>query len=111
MSNNIFHCKYRNCHHYSSNFNRLLNHVWDRQKNYLSFNYACGVSSRTSTYTNLQSYMTHVKSKHKWFYEKHVKVLEFNERNNFESNWNEEVQVIISNETNDVTMMFLQYLI
>ena len=65
--------------------------------------------------------MTHVKSKHKWFYGKLVKVPEFNERNNFESNWNEEVQIIISNETNDlnlsgsnsslVTMVFLQYLI
>lgn len=104
MSNNIFHCKYRNCRHYSSRFNHLLNHVWDRHKNYLNFRYACGISSCSSAYTNLQSYKRHVKSKHKWFYEKHVNVSEFNERNNFESNGNEEVQGVISDETNDMNL-------
>ena len=82
----------------------MLNHVWDRHKNYLNFRYAYGISSRSSAYTNLQSYKRHVKSNHKWFYEKHVKVSEFNERNNFESNANEEVQGVISDETNDMKL-------
>ena len=69
MSNNIFHCNYRNCQHYSSSFNRLLTHVWDRHKKCLSFNYVCGISIRTSTYTNQQNYERNVKSKHKWLYD------------------------------------------
>ena len=104
MSNNIFHCKYRNCHHYLSSFNRLLNHAWDRHKNCLNFNCVYGISSCTSTYTNPQSHQRYLKLKLKWFYEKHVKASEFNERNNFESNGNEEVQGVFSDETNDMNL-------
>ena len=73
MSNKVFHCKNKNCQHYPVSFNRLLSHIWDRDKNNLNFKYVCKISNCTSSFTNQQSFRRHAKSKHKWFFEQHMK--------------------------------------
>ena len=85
MSNNVFHCRYRNCQYYSVSFNRLLNHIWDRHKNDLNFKYVCGISNCTSSYANQQSFRRHAKSKHKRFFEQHMKF--FNSKTNDNTNF------------------------
>ena len=68
----MFQCRYEKCPYQSISFNRLWSYIWDRHKN-LSFRHICGISNCTSGYTNLQSFRRHVKCKHKWFFEQHMK--------------------------------------
>ena len=55
------------------NFNRLLNHTWEKHSLDTGFSYLCDISSCTSKYTNIQSYRRHIKAKHSWFFERYVK--------------------------------------
>ena len=68
-----FHSKIVECDYASNNFNRYLNHTWDKHSLNVGFSYKCDVSDCTSQYKNVQSFWRHLKTKDCWFYEKYVK--------------------------------------
>ena len=68
-----FHCKIVECDYASTNFNRYLNHTWDKHSLNIGFSYKCDVSGCTSQCKNVQSLRIHLKAKHYWFYENYVK--------------------------------------
>ena len=69
----IFHCKVEPCQYISQNFNKTLNHTWDKHGLRPGFFYKCEISDCTRRYTNIQSFRRHVKEKHVWFYDKHLR--------------------------------------
>ena len=54
-------------------FARVLIHSWDKHQLDRNFKYICGISSCASSYTNLQSLHRHAKTRHFWFFDKHMK--------------------------------------
>ena len=71
-----FSCKF--CDFTTLNFNKLLNHIWDKHSIDTGFSYLCDISSCTNKYTNIQSYRRHIKAKHNWFFERYLKRYENN---------------------------------
>ena len=69
----IFDCKAEPCQYISQNFNKTLNHTWDKYCLRPRFFYRCEISDCTRRYTNIQSFRRHVKEKHAWFYDKHLR--------------------------------------
>ena len=68
-----FHSKIVESDYASNNFNRYLNHTWDKHSLNIGFSYKCDVSDCASQYKNVQSFQRHLKTKDYWFYEKYVK--------------------------------------
>ena len=71
-----FSCKF--CDFTTLNFNRLLDHTWDKHSLGIGFSYLCDISSCPNKYTNIQSYRRNIKAKHSWFFERCVKRYENN---------------------------------
>ena len=69
----VFPCKVESCQSISQNFNKTLNHTWDKHGLRPGFFYKCEISDCTRRYTNIQSFRRHVKEKHVWFYDKHLR--------------------------------------
>ena len=66
----MFHCKVEGPVQYiSQNFNK----TWDKHGLRPGFFYRCEISDCTRRYTNIQSFRRHVKEKHVWFYDKHLR--------------------------------------
>ena len=68
-----FKCRNLGCPYESVSFNKILAHTWDKHSLDHNFSFKCEISSCTKRYTNLQSFRRHVKSKHCWFFEQHMK--------------------------------------
>ena len=68
-----FKCRNLGCLYGSVSFNKILSHTWDKHSLAQNFSFKCEISSCTNRYTNLQSFRRHVKSKHCWFFEQHMK--------------------------------------
>ena len=77
-----FLCKRENCGYSSTNFSRLLNHVWDKHSLESGFMYVCGISACQSSYLNLQSFRRHVSKKHARFFNKFMKIYNKNDQSN-----------------------------
>ena len=69
----VLSCRYGQCDYQSTQFARVLTHTWNKYRLDGNFKYIYGISSCTSSYTNLQSFRRHAKAKHSWFLEKHMK--------------------------------------
>ena len=67
-----FACRFKDCNYTTSNFNRLMNHCWDKHSLDQGFAYKYDVSSCSSKFTNIQILRRHLKSKHLWFLEKYL---------------------------------------
>ena len=91
-----FACKFKDCNYTTSNFNRLLNHCWDKHSLDPSFAYKCDVSSCTSKFINIQSFRRHLKSKHLWFSEKYLQRYVRVENENVDLDENSENETVIS---------------
>ena len=68
-----FRCKFVQCTYESASFNKVLSHIWDKHGLSPNFSFKCEISCCTRAYSNLQSYRRHVKAKHTWFFEQHMK--------------------------------------
>ena len=69
----LFHCKVEPCQYISQNVKKNLNHTWDKHGLRPGFFYRCEISDCIRRYTNIQSFRRHVKAKHVWFYDKHLR--------------------------------------
>ena len=88
--------RFKDCNYTTSNFNRLLNHCWDKHSLDPGFAYKCDVSSCTSKFTNIQSLRRHLKSKHLWFHEKYLQRYGRVENENVDLDENSENENVIS---------------
>ena len=68
-----FTCRFKDRNYTTSNFNRLMNHCWDKHSLDQGFAYKYDVSSCSSKSTNIQILRRHLKSKHLWFHEKYLR--------------------------------------
>ena len=66
-----FACSYNPCIFQSRSFRRYIIHTWDKHSLSTNFLHECQVSECTKKYTNQQSFIRHLKLKHKWFYDIH----------------------------------------
>ena len=77
MQNNrrrqIFPCRSEQCQYSSRDFNKTLNHVWDKNGLMAGFSHECGISDCTKKYRNIQSYRRHVRDRHTWFYDLYIR--------------------------------------
>ena len=69
----IFYCKIQPCQYISQNFNKALNHTWDKHGLRPGFFYRCEISDCTRRHTTIQSFRRYVKEKHVWFYDKYLR--------------------------------------
>ena len=69
----LFPCQNEQCQYTFTEFNKTLNHVWDKHGLTAGFSYQCGVADCTRKFTNIQSYRRHARDKHTWFYNTHLK--------------------------------------
>lgn len=69
-----FPCRKENCGYSSTNFNRLLSHIWDKHSLDSGFTHVCGISSCQSFFSNLQSFRRNVSKKHSCFFNNNMKV-------------------------------------
>ena len=69
----LFSCQKEQCQYTSTEFNKTLNHVWDKHGLTARFLYQCGVAGCTRKFTNIQSYRKHARDKLTWFYNTHLK--------------------------------------
>ena len=87
MQNNrrrqIFPCRSEQCQYSSRDFNKTLNHVWDKHGLMAGFSYACGIFDCTKKYRNIQSYRRHVRDRHTWFYDLYIRHYD---KNNLDQN-------------------------
>ena len=67
-----FACRFNNCNYTTSNFNRLLNHSWNKHSLDPGFALKCDVSSFTKKFANIQSLRRYLESKLFWFHEKYL---------------------------------------
>ena len=81
MSERFF-CKKENYEYSSTNFSRLLNHVWDKHGLESGFICVCGISGCQSSYSNLQSFRRHVSKQHAWFFDTFFKIYYKNDQSN-----------------------------
>ena len=81
MSERFF-CKKENYEYSSTNFSRLLNHVWDKHGLESGFMCVCGISGCQSSYSNLQSFRRHVSKQHAWFFDTFFKIYYKNDQSN-----------------------------
>ena len=69
--NRSFLCQFPPCCYQSFSYKRFLRHTWDKHSLEIGFKYCCSISSCPKTYSNAQSFRRHLKSAHRWFYDKH----------------------------------------
>ena len=68
-----FPCKYTNCIYQTKDFNRFLNHVWDKHSIEARFFFKCGISGCINVFRNQKSFRRHCQKKHFWFFERNMK--------------------------------------
>ena len=57
----LFSCQKEQCQYTSTEFNKTLNHVWDKHGLTARFLYQCGVAGCTRKFTNIQTYRKHAR--------------------------------------------------
>ena len=67
----------------SRDFDKTLNHVWDKHGLVAGFSYVCGISDCTKKHRNIQSYRRHVRDRHTWFYDLYIRRYD---KNNLDQN-------------------------
>ena len=104
-----FVCSYNTCLFHSTSFRRFIIHTWDKHSVSANFSHVCHVSGCTKRYTNQQSFLRHLKSKHQWYYDTHYPTrytANENENNNANDNNNNngDNNNNVDDDNNDISM-------